>query len=75
MDFVYSEEGEILMVANGDISPLGLRRVDAAKALSISVATLDRLTKRGELKCIKTDAIVIYPVHELKRWLGTPWRQ
>ena len=75
MDFVYSDEGEILMVTNGDISPLGLRRVDAAKALSIIVATLDRLTKRGELKCVKTDAIVIYPVHELKRWLGTPLRQ
>jgi predicted site-specific integrase-resolvase len=48
---------------------MALRRLEAANALSISVATLDRLTKAGDIRCVKHHALKIYPVEELTRWL------
>ena len=48
---------------------IALKRSEAASALSISVATLDRLTKAGEIRCVKHNALKIYPVEELARWM------
>ena len=48
---------------------LGLNRVEAAKALGISPATLDRLTQRGLLRPCRATYRPIYWVKELERFL------
>jgi hypothetical protein len=48
---------------------LGLNRVEAAKALSVSPATLDRLTARGLLRPCRVTYRPIYWVGELERFL------
>jgi helix-turn-helix protein len=48
---------------------LALTRVEAAKALNISPATLDRLTKRGLLHPCRALRRPLYAVEELKRFL------
>lgn len=50
---------------------LAVRREQAATYLSISKATLDRLSKDGEIRYVKLAAIKLYPVKELERWLET----
>lgn len=50
--------------------PLGMRVVDAARTLGISPSTLERLTKAGEIKCIKLNRAKIYPYEELQRWMA-----
>lgn len=49
--------------------PLALRPADATKALGISQSTLERLTRAGEIPCVKLDRAKIYPYHALQRWL------
>lgn len=49
---------------------LALTRVEAADALSISPATLDRLTKRGLLRPSRAVRRPLYSVEELKRHLA-----
>jgi hypothetical protein len=49
---------------------LALTRVEAAGALSISPATLDRLTKRGLLRPSRALRRPLYAVEELKRHLA-----
>ena len=48
---------------------LGLNRIGAAKALSVSPATLDRLTARGLLRPCRVTYRPIYWVGELERFL------
>lgn len=48
---------------------LALIRVEAAAALNISPATLDRLTKRGLLHPCRALRRPLYAVEELKRFL------
>jgi excisionase family DNA binding protein len=51
--------------------PLGMRVADAARTLGISPSTLDRLTKAGEIQCIKLNRAKIYPYEELQRWMAS----
>jgi len=53
------------------IAPLSLRRREAAAALGLSVSTLARLTKAGELPCVKLGRSVLYPVAMLEEFLRT----
>jgi len=48
---------------------LGLNRIEAAKALGVSPATLDRLTARGLLRPCRVTYRPIYWVGELERFL------
>ena len=48
---------------------LGLNRTEAAKAIGVSPATLDRLTARGLLRPCRVTYRPIYWVKELERFL------
>jgi hypothetical protein len=48
---------------------LALKRQEAARALSISVATIDRLTARGLLNPSRATRRPLYPVFEIERFL------
>ena len=48
-----------------------LSRHRAAKALSVSVSTLDRLVKAGRIRPVKIDARIVFTVEELKRFLNS----
>lgn len=48
---------------------LGLRPVEAARSIGVSVSTLRRLTKAGEVACAKLAGVSIYSSQELQRWL------
>ncbi len=52
------------------IPTLGLRPSEAAKSIGVSLSTLQRLTKAGELACVKLARATIYHRQELDRWLG-----
>jgi len=53
------------------VPPLGMRVVDAARTLGVSPSTLERLTKAGEIRCIKLNRAKIYPYDELQRWMAS----
>lgn len=46
-----------------------LTRGEAARALSISVDTLDRLHKCGDIKCVRIGSRVYYAVAELQAFI------
>lgn len=48
---------------------LGLNRLEAAKAIGVSPATLDRLAQRGLLRPCRATYRPIYWVKELERFL------
>jgi hypothetical protein len=48
---------------------LGLNRVEAAEALGVSPATLDRLAQRGLIRPCRATYRPIYWVRELERFL------
>jgi predicted urease superfamily metal-dependent hydrolase len=48
---------------------LGLTRVEAAKAIGQSPATIDRLTKRGLLRPSRATRRPIYFIEEIQRFL------
>jgi hypothetical protein len=48
---------------------LALTRVDAAKALSVSPATLDRLANRGLIFPCRATGRPLYPIAEIERFL------
>jgi hypothetical protein len=48
---------------------LGLNRIEAAKALGVSPATLDRLAQRGLIRPCRATYRPIYWVKELERFL------
>ena len=56
-------------VAQGPVPKLALNRVEAAEALSLSPATIDRLTQRGLLRPSRATYRPIYSVKELERFL------
>lgn len=45
-----------------------LTRFEAARALSISEATLDRHTKSGKIPHVRIGGRVLYPVTTLEQW-------
>lgn len=49
---------------------LALRPKEAAKAFGISERKLWAMTKAGEVPHVRIGRAVVYPVHELKRWLS-----
>ena len=51
------------------LEPLSYRSREAAKVLGISLSSLSRLTKRGEIRVARDGNIRLYPREELKRWL------
>jgi predicted site-specific integrase-resolvase len=54
---------------NDEPPKLGFNRVEAAQALGVSPATLDRLTARGLLRPCRATYRPIYWVGELERFL------
>jgi hypothetical protein len=48
---------------------LALTRVEAADALSISSASLDRLVKRGLIRPCRATGRPLFPISELERFL------
>jgi hypothetical protein len=48
---------------------LALNRVEAAKALSVSPATLDRLANRGLIFPCRATGRPLYPIAEIERFL------
>lgn len=51
------------------VPAIALRSRQAAQALSISLSTLERLTKSGEIPVAKIGRCTIYGVDSLKTWL------
>jgi len=51
--------------------PLGLRPRQAAKRLGVSVSTLERLTKAGEIPRVKVGNVVLYRAATLDAWLAS----
>ena len=47
-----------------------LTRIEAAKALSISVDKLDELTERGAIQRVKIGAHVYFDPHDLAMFVG-----
>jgi excisionase family DNA binding protein len=50
--------------------PLAVSRKEAAKALSLSVPTLDRAISRGDLVAKKYGSRTLVPVSEIERYLA-----
>ena len=50
--------------------PLALRPREAAAALSVSLSTLERMTKAGEVGVVRRGRCRFYAVEELKAWLS-----
>jgi len=57
------------VIPNNTVPKLGFNRVEAAKALGVSPATIDRLTLRGLLRPSRATRRPIYAVRELERFL------
>ena len=57
------------VIAGPQIPKLALNRVEAAQALGISPATLDRLTLRGLLRPSRATRRPLYAVKEIERFL------
>ena len=55
--------------ASDALAPLSLRPREAAERLGISVSTLERLTKAGEIPRVKFGNTVLYTVESLTKWL------
>ena len=51
------------------VPKLALNRIEAAKAIGVSAATLDRLAQRGLLRPCRATYRPIYSVKELERFL------
>ncbi len=55
--------------SNGVPPKLALNRIEAAKTIGVSPATLDRLTLRGLLRPSRATRRPLYSVKELERFL------
>lgn len=55
--------------SNSAVSKLALNRIEAAQAIGVSPATLDRLTARGLLRPCRATYRPVYWVKELERFL------
>jgi excisionase family DNA binding protein len=49
---------------------ISLRPRKAAEAIGISLSTLERLTRAGEIPTAKIGRVTVYPVDALKGWLS-----
>jgi predicted DNA-binding transcriptional regulator AlpA len=48
-----------------------LSKREAADALGVSIATLDRLTApRGDLRCVRLDGRVLYSPEAIREWIA-----
>jgi len=56
-------------VTGQGMQPLSLRPREAAQALGISVSTLERLTRSGDIPSVEVNHMVLYTVATLKAWL------
>lgn len=56
-------------ISPAPVPKLALTRVEAAKALGLSAATIDRLIQRGLLRPSRATYRPIYSVKELERFL------
>jgi hypothetical protein len=52
-----------------EASKLAFTRVEAAEAINVSPATLDRLTKRGLLRPSRATRRPLYSISEIERFL------
>jgi hypothetical protein len=59
----------LAVVPNQQTPKLALNRIEAAEALSLSPATIDRLTLRGLLRPSRATRRPMYSVKELERFL------
>lgn len=50
--------------------PLSLRPREAAASLGVSLSTLERLTKSGEILVVRLGRCRLYEIEELKAWLA-----
>jgi DNA-binding transcriptional MerR regulator len=57
------------LLTNTAIPKLGLNRIEAARALGLSPATIDRLTIKGLLRPSRATRRPIYSVKEIERFL------
>ena len=51
-----------------ELDSIAVRRVDAAAMLSISVGTLDKLIRRGEIPHKRVGRAVLFSVDALREW-------
>jgi excisionase family DNA binding protein len=51
-------------------APVALRRKEAARALGLSITTVDRAIKRGDLHAKKYGARILVPRAEIDRYLA-----
>lgn len=58
-----------VLPAKGDLAPLALNREAAAKALGVSLPTLDRFVVRGLLRPSRACRRPLFSLEELKRFL------
>ena len=49
---------------------LSLTRSEAAEALGVSVNTIDAWIRNASLPHLKVGRCVLFPVHELEKWLS-----
>jgi len=56
-------------ISSTEVPKLALTREEAASALGISAATIDRLTERGLLKPSRATRRPLFPVSEIERFL------
>lgn len=52
------------------LEPLSLRPREAAASLGVSLSTLERLTKSGEIGVVRLGRCRLYEIDELKAWLS-----
>jgi excisionase family DNA binding protein len=53
------------------VPSISLRPKQAADALGVSLSTLERLTRRGEIRAAKIGRCTVYAVDSLKAWLAS----
>ena len=53
------------------VPSISLRPRQAADALGISLSTLERLTKGGQIRAAKIGRCTVYAVDSLKAWLAS----
>jgi excisionase family DNA binding protein len=68
MDTINSKTFSRRESASTNKAAICVRRIQAAEMLSISVSTLDRLVKAGEIPCFKLSGSVLFRVAALTEW-------
>lgn len=68
MNVINSKSFYRIETAAVDAAAICVRRNKAAQMLSISVSTLDRLVKAGDIPCFKLPGGVLFRVDALRHW-------